>query len=307
MRCLLRRQHGRVVGRGAQASRHASCVGVSHGAWCVVGRGAQAEREGRWWWEDAKAKECGLHSGNVKKEDGTTEARKAERDLWIDGRVATLSKEQVRGGGGERQGGQAAGAWPRSPRSRCALLRGGGGGRAGRGRGRTLAGGGALLPAPPGSAAHLPWDPPKQRMGAGSHALWFTRAKCVRRRARRRARRRRRRCGTLRRASGTRTLWPCSTRPGAPSARCARAPARSRLPPLRRRRAAACDARVGAAASRHAAARAPESASEARLRRVLPGSTSHGCACEPCSARAAPGRRWSRRGPTSPTSSRAPT
>lgn len=25
----------------------------------------QPEREGRWWWEDAKAKECGLHSGNV--------------------------------------------------------------------------------------------------------------------------------------------------------------------------------------------------------------------------------------------------
>ncbi|KAL2339198.1 hypothetical protein Fmac_013644 [Flemingia macrophylla] len=26
----------------------------------------QHEREGRWWWEDAKAKECGLHSGNIK-------------------------------------------------------------------------------------------------------------------------------------------------------------------------------------------------------------------------------------------------
>ena len=25
----------------------------------------QPEREGRWWWEDATAKECGLHSGNV--------------------------------------------------------------------------------------------------------------------------------------------------------------------------------------------------------------------------------------------------
>lgn len=42
----------------------------------------QAEREGRWWWEDAAAKECGLHSGNIKKADGTTEERKAERDLW---------------------------------------------------------------------------------------------------------------------------------------------------------------------------------------------------------------------------------
>ncbi|KAG2262272.1 hypothetical protein Bca52824_069351 [Brassica carinata] len=32
----------------------------------------QHEREGRWWWEDAKAKECGLHKGNIKKEDDTT-------------------------------------------------------------------------------------------------------------------------------------------------------------------------------------------------------------------------------------------
>lgn len=56
----------------------------------------QAEREGRWWWEDATAKECGLHSGNVKKEDGTTEERKAERDLWADGSVVeALSKAQA--------------------------------------------------------------------------------------------------------------------------------------------------------------------------------------------------------------------
>lgn len=27
----------------------------------------QHEREGRWWWEDATQKECGLHSGNLKK------------------------------------------------------------------------------------------------------------------------------------------------------------------------------------------------------------------------------------------------
>ena len=27
----------------------------------------QHEREGRWWWEEATKKECGLHSGNVKK------------------------------------------------------------------------------------------------------------------------------------------------------------------------------------------------------------------------------------------------
>lgn len=29
----------------------------------------QHEREGRWWWEDAKAKECGLHKGNIKDEN----------------------------------------------------------------------------------------------------------------------------------------------------------------------------------------------------------------------------------------------
>ncbi|GAB2231584.1 hypothetical protein Droror1_Dr00010593 [Drosera rotundifolia] len=29
----------------------------------------QHEREGRWWWEDAKAKECGLHKGNLKQDN----------------------------------------------------------------------------------------------------------------------------------------------------------------------------------------------------------------------------------------------
>lgn len=57
---------------------------------------AQLEREGRWWWEDAAAKECGLHSGNIKKADGSTEERKAERDLWEAGSgVTALTKEQV--------------------------------------------------------------------------------------------------------------------------------------------------------------------------------------------------------------------
>ena len=32
----------------------------------------QHEREGRWWWEDAKAKECGLHKGNLKR-DGSVQ------------------------------------------------------------------------------------------------------------------------------------------------------------------------------------------------------------------------------------------
>ncbi|MCL7033799.1 hypothetical protein MKW94_019206 [Papaver nudicaule] len=29
----------------------------------------QHEREGRWWWEDAKAKECGLHKGNIRQQE----------------------------------------------------------------------------------------------------------------------------------------------------------------------------------------------------------------------------------------------
>ncbi|KAK4755077.1 hypothetical protein SAY87_008834 [Trapa incisa] len=32
----------------------------------------QHEREGRWWWEDAKAKECGLHKGNIKQAEAAT-------------------------------------------------------------------------------------------------------------------------------------------------------------------------------------------------------------------------------------------
>lgn len=57
----------------------------------------QHEREGRWWWEDATAKECGLHSGNVKKgENGVEEVRTAERDLWEAGSaVEALDKARV--------------------------------------------------------------------------------------------------------------------------------------------------------------------------------------------------------------------
>ncbi|KAJ3670464.1 hypothetical protein LUZ60_010788 [Juncus effusus] len=31
----------------------------------------QHEREGRWWWEDAKAKECGLHKGNISQQEAS--------------------------------------------------------------------------------------------------------------------------------------------------------------------------------------------------------------------------------------------
>ncbi|KCZ08774.1 hypothetical protein J973_4282, partial [Acinetobacter baumannii 26016_7] len=32
-----------------------------------AGEKIYCEREGRWWWEEATQKECGLHAGNLKK------------------------------------------------------------------------------------------------------------------------------------------------------------------------------------------------------------------------------------------------
>ena len=58
----------------------------------------QLEREGRWWWEDAKAKECGLHSGNVVQSAAEqAEKEAAARDLWADASSAVerLTREQL--------------------------------------------------------------------------------------------------------------------------------------------------------------------------------------------------------------------
>lgn len=58
----------------------------------------QHEREGRWWWEDAKAKECGLHKGNL---DALTEPSSAlgEKvelaDLFTGENVTTLTREDM--------------------------------------------------------------------------------------------------------------------------------------------------------------------------------------------------------------------
>ncbi|PHT82879.1 5'-adenylylsulfate reductase 3, chloroplastic [Capsicum annuum] len=41
-------------------------IGCEPCTWAVLP--GQHEREGRWWWEDSKAKECGLHKGNIKDE-----------------------------------------------------------------------------------------------------------------------------------------------------------------------------------------------------------------------------------------------
>lgn len=49
----------------------------------------QHEREGRWWWEDAKAKECGLHKGNLKQESSETQNSSA-----TNGEVADIFESQ---------------------------------------------------------------------------------------------------------------------------------------------------------------------------------------------------------------------
>lgn len=41
----------------------------------------QHEREGRWWWEDAKAKECGLHKGNIKENGNSNSNGNATANL----------------------------------------------------------------------------------------------------------------------------------------------------------------------------------------------------------------------------------
>lgn len=54
----------------------------------------QHEREGRWWWEDSAAKECGLHSGNISQSSGDEEKGEVN-DLWAQGAVKPLNKEQL--------------------------------------------------------------------------------------------------------------------------------------------------------------------------------------------------------------------
>lgn len=58
----------------------------------------QHEREGRWWWEDSAAKECGLHAGNVKKDAEGDEGN----EFGADAAAAPAS--------GQRSGGSDEGA-----------------------------------------------------------------------------------------------------------------------------------------------------------------------------------------------------
>ncbi|KAM1008888.1 hypothetical protein ACFX2J_005239 [Malus domestica] len=62
----------------------------------------QHEREGRWWWEDAKAKECGLHKGNIKQEGGGENGKAAqsngaatETDIFTSQNLVTLSRTGI--------------------------------------------------------------------------------------------------------------------------------------------------------------------------------------------------------------------
>ncbi|KAJ0836379.1 putative adenylyl-sulfate reductase (thioredoxin) [Helianthus annuus] len=58
----------------------------------------QHEREGRWWWEDAKAKECGLHKGNIKEEsvnangNDTLHANGSVSDIFNSNDILTLTR-----------------------------------------------------------------------------------------------------------------------------------------------------------------------------------------------------------------------
>ncbi|KFK30975.1 hypothetical protein AALP_AA6G052100 [Arabis alpina] len=59
----------------------------------------QHEREGRWWWEDAKAKECGLHKGNIKegasKGSVNGETKSAVADIFNSENLVSLSRQGI--------------------------------------------------------------------------------------------------------------------------------------------------------------------------------------------------------------------
>lgn len=59
----------------------------------------QHEREGRWWWEDSKAKECGLHKGNIETSQGdnrnSVHAANGAGDLFSSENVLRLTREGI--------------------------------------------------------------------------------------------------------------------------------------------------------------------------------------------------------------------
>ncbi|GLJ44321.1 hypothetical protein SUGI_0927820 [Cryptomeria japonica] len=59
----------------------------------------QHEREGRWWWEDSKAKECGLHKGNIENINGdnknSVQVANGAGDLFSSKNVLRLTREGI--------------------------------------------------------------------------------------------------------------------------------------------------------------------------------------------------------------------
>ncbi|XP_037476972.1 probable 5'-adenylylsulfate reductase 1, chloroplastic [Triticum dicoccoides] len=63
----------------------------------------QHEREGRWWWEDATAKECGLHKGNIDKEgqapkvgvNGNGSAEASAPDIFQSQAIVNLTRPGI--------------------------------------------------------------------------------------------------------------------------------------------------------------------------------------------------------------------
>lgn len=58
----------------------------------------QHEREGRWWWEDSKAKECGLHKGNIEisgDNKNSVHAANGAGDLFSNENVLRLTREGI--------------------------------------------------------------------------------------------------------------------------------------------------------------------------------------------------------------------
>mmetsp|Transcript_30469 Transcript_30469/g.57419 ORF Transcript_30469/g.57419 Transcript_30469/m.57419 type:complete len:382 (+) Transcript_30469:163-1308(+) len=55
----------------------------------------QQEREGRWWWEDAAAKECGLHKGNIEGKESAEESKAEVADLYTAPSVSKSDMEAL--------------------------------------------------------------------------------------------------------------------------------------------------------------------------------------------------------------------
>uniref|UniRef100_A0A803M1V3 Thioredoxin domain-containing protein n=1 Tax=Chenopodium quinoa TaxID=63459 RepID=A0A803M1V3_CHEQI len=59
----------------------------------------QHEREGRWWWEDAKAKECGLHKGNIKEnsenQNGSAQSNVEVADIFESDNLVSLTRAGI--------------------------------------------------------------------------------------------------------------------------------------------------------------------------------------------------------------------